>query len=81
MSRVHPNTILPVSENVREKFSTLDVEKLPAGEYHMNFRPPVVLTARDTWSVIGRMLLGSLLSIPIGCILSSLFGPLLSSQG
>lgn len=81
MSRVSPNTIPPVFENVREKFSTLDFEKLPTGEYHLNFRPPVILTARDTWSVIGRMLLGSLLSIPIGCILSSLLGPLVSSPG
>jgi len=81
MTRRPPHTIPPVFENVREKFSTLDVDRLPAGEYHLDFRPRIVLTPRDAWSVVGRLLLGALLSIPIACLLSSLVGPLLSSPG
>jgi hypothetical protein len=53
MSTVPPHLIRPVSEVTREKHSTLDFERLPQGEFHMNFRPRFIVTLLHGWGAIG----------------------------
>jgi hypothetical protein len=52
MSTVPPHLIRPIPEVTREKHSTLDFERLPHGEFHMNFRPQFAVTPLHSWEVI-----------------------------